>query len=237
MARAGFARSPRRGRRPESRMSMLSRKGEVRSGRQLCMLSAAFVSLGSVRGSQLSLGASRSFTTGSPRTVADRRLRSEPYTQRLHCHSPTRHSIISSATSPTTPVSEKTVVLPGRDGGVRLRSPLALGAWSFGDRLFWGTTPENDSREALEASIEGGVSLVDTAEVYGFPPGRSETLLGRFLRERAPSGASTTDDTSVQLMTKFAPFPWRTAGLSADPSVAACAARWRRRSDDCNAHT
>ena len=119
--------------------------------------------------------------------------------------------------SPTTPVSEKTVVLPGRDGGVQLNSPLALGAWSFGDRLFWGTTPENDSREALQASIEGGVSLVDTAEVYGFPPGRSETLLGRFLRERAPSGPSTTDGTSVQLMTKFAPFPWRTAGLSADP--------------------
>ena len=56
--------------------------------------------------------------------------------------------------------------------------------------------------------MRGGVKLFDTAELYG--PGRSEELLGQFIRE---TGAD------VQVATKFAALPWR---LGRGDVVAAC---------------
>ena len=44
----------------------------------------------------------------------------------------------------------------------------------------------------FEACITGGVKLFDTAEIYG--PGRSEELLGKFLRE---TGAKDVQATST----------------------------------------
>ncbi|MGE5141128.1 MAG: aldo/keto reductase [Rudaea sp.] len=80
--------------------------------------------------------------------------------------------------------------------------PLGIGCWAWGDRLVWGygsgTFSDGDLREAFDASIEGGVNFFDTAEVYGF--GRSEKLLGRFIREA---------NQPVVVATKFAPLPWR----------------------------
>ncbi len=78
---------------------------------------------------------------------------------------------------------------------------LGLGAWSWGDRSMWnyghGYT-DADIEAAFHTSIDGGVNLVDTAEVYG--SGRSERLLGQFLK---------TTQTPVLVATKFMPFPWR----------------------------
>jgi aryl-alcohol dehydrogenase-like predicted oxidoreductase len=79
--------------------------------------------------------------------------------------------------------------------------PLGVGAWAWGDRFFWGYgrdySPE-DARAAFQASVEAGIQLVDTAEVYGM--GKSERLTGQFIRQ---SGKS------VVLATKFYPYPWR----------------------------
>ena len=64
-------------------------------------------------------------------------------------------------------------------------SPLKLpsfgvGAWAWGDSLFWKYEKKEDAalRDVFDYVVESGVTLVDTAEVYGL--GRSETLLGQF---------------------------------------------------------
>jgi len=78
---------------------------------------------------------------------------------------------------------------------------FGLGAWQWGDRLIWQygqTHTEEDCRAAFEVSMAAGIRFVDTAEVYG--SGRSERLLGRFLKET---------DQPVLVATKFLPFPWR----------------------------
>ncbi len=65
----------------------------------------------------------------------------------------------------------------GRTG--RPVSVVGLGTWQLG--ADWGDVPEADARAVLEASVEQGVSLLDTADVYG--DGRSEQLIGRFLAD------------------------------------------------------
>lgn len=78
---------------------------------------------------------------------------------------------------------------------------IGLGAWAWGDRLVWGYGKgyaEADVEEGFRVSLENGVTLVDTAEVYG--NGRSERLLGQFLKKT---------DQPVIVATKFFPMPWR----------------------------
>jgi len=78
---------------------------------------------------------------------------------------------------------------------------FGLGAWQWGDRLIWQygqTHGDEDCRAAFEVSLEAGIRFVDTAEVYG--SGRSERLLGQFLKET---------DQPVLVATKYFPFPWR----------------------------
>ncbi len=78
---------------------------------------------------------------------------------------------------------------------------FGLGAWQWGDRLIWQygqTHTDEDCRAAFQVSLEAGIRFVDTAEVYG--NGRSERLLGQFLKET---------EQPVLVATKFFPFPWR----------------------------
>ncbi len=81
-------------------------------------------------------------------------------------------------------------------------SPLGIGTWAWGDRWVWGYGgggyTDEDIREAFEVSLDAGVNVFDTAEVYGL--GHSETLLSELIRA---SGAHPL------VMTKFMPFPWR----------------------------
>ena len=63
----------------------------------------------------------------------------------------------------------------GRTG--RTVSAIGLGTWQLG--ADWGEVSEVDAMAVLEASVAHGVTLFDTADVYG--DGRSETLIGRFL--------------------------------------------------------
>lgn len=82
-------------------------------------------------------------------------------------------------------------------------SPLGLGTWQWGDRIFWGygaTHTDIDLRAAFQAAVEGGIDFFDTAEIYG--RGRSETLLGEYIK-------SLNSSTTTVVASKFMPFPWR----------------------------
>jgi aryl-alcohol dehydrogenase-like predicted oxidoreductase len=65
----------------------------------------------------------------------------------------------------------------GRTG--RSVSAVGLGTWQLGGD--WGDVSEADARAVLEASVEAGVTLFDTADVYG--DGRSERIIGAFRAE------------------------------------------------------
>src|SRR5689334_13654623 len=59
-------------------------------------------------------------------------------------------------------------------------SAVGLGCWQLG--ADWGTVDESQAMGVLHAAADEGVTFFDTADVYG--DGRSETLVGRFRRER-----------------------------------------------------
>ncbi|WP_159499673.1 aldo/keto reductase [Microbacterium sp. 18062] len=62
----------------------------------------------------------------------------------------------------------------------RLVSAVGLGTWQLG--ADWGAVDDADALRVLGASADAGVTLFDTADVYG--DGRSEQTIGRFLAER-----------------------------------------------------
>jgi aryl-alcohol dehydrogenase-like predicted oxidoreductase len=57
---------------------------------------------------------------------------------------------------------------------------VGFGAWQIGGN--WGEVADRDAMGALHAAADAGVNFFDTADVYG--DGRSEALIGRFLREQ-----------------------------------------------------
>src|SRR5690606_30079595 len=72
----------------------------------------------------------------------------------------------------------------GRTG--RTVSVIGLGTWQLG--ADWGDVSEADARAVLDASVEGGVTFFDTADVYG--DGRSERIIGQWLRDNPGSGVT-----------------------------------------------
>lgn len=70
----------------------------------------------------------------------------------------------------------------GRTG--RSVSAIGLGTWQLG--ADWGAITEEDATAVLAASVDEGVTLFDTADVYG--DGRSESIIGRFLAARPGHG-------------------------------------------------
>ena len=60
-------------------------------------------------------------------------------------------------------------------------SAIGFGAWAIG--ADWGIVDDAESLRALHAAADAGVTLIDTADVYG--DGRSEKVIGQFLRERS----------------------------------------------------
>lgn len=84
----------------------------------------------------------------------------------------------------------------GRPVGV-----IGLGCWQLG--ADWGDVSEEEALAILGAAADAGVTLFDTADVYG--DGRSEKLIGQFLKER---GA----DAGITVATKM--------GRRSDPHVA-----------------
>ncbi|WP_137844599.1 aldo/keto reductase [Microbacterium sp. 2FI] len=63
-------------------------------------------------------------------------------------------------------------------------SAIGLGTWQLG--ADWGNVSEEDATAVLAASADRGVTLFDTADVYG--DGRSESIIGRFLAGRPDHG-------------------------------------------------
>jgi len=83
---------------------------------------------------------------------------------------------------------------------------MGLGAWQWGDRTIWqygNKYSEDDVRNAFNVSVEEGILLVDTAEVYG--SGMSERLLGKFIKNT---------EKPVLIASKYFPYPWRLGGSS-----------------------
>lgn len=60
-------------------------------------------------------------------------------------------------------------------------SPIIFGAWAIGGWL-WGGNDENDSIAAIKASLDQGVTTIDTAPMYGM--GRSEIIVGKAIKGR-----------------------------------------------------
>jgi methylglyoxal reductase len=60
-------------------------------------------------------------------------------------------------------------------------SVVGLGTWAIGGWM-WGGADERESIAAIQASIDEGVSLIDTAPAYGF--GRSEEVVGKAIAGR-----------------------------------------------------
>jgi aryl-alcohol dehydrogenase-like predicted oxidoreductase len=79
--------------------------------------------------------------------------------------------------------------------------PLGLGTWQWGDTGMWqyGTGyTRGDVEAAYRESRAAGITLFDTAEIYG--RGLSETMLGPLVQ---------AERNEVTVATKFAPWPYR----------------------------
>jgi aryl-alcohol dehydrogenase-like predicted oxidoreductase len=57
-------------------------------------------------------------------------------------------------------------------------SRIGLGTWAMGGWM-WGGTDEQESIRTIHSAIDRGISLIDTAPVYGF--GKSEEIVGKAL--------------------------------------------------------
>jgi aryl-alcohol dehydrogenase-like predicted oxidoreductase len=60
-------------------------------------------------------------------------------------------------------------------------SAVGFGAWAIGGWM-WGGTDEGQAVAAIQAAIEHGINLIDTAPAYGF--GRSEEIVARAIHDR-----------------------------------------------------
>src|SRR5262249_32760495 len=63
-------------------------------------------------------------------------------------------------------------------------SGLVVSCVGIGTNTFSRKVDEAGVRAVVDAAFEHGVNLFDTADIYGNPPGGSESLLGRALRGR-----------------------------------------------------
>jgi aryl-alcohol dehydrogenase-like predicted oxidoreductase len=85
-------------------------------------------------------------------------------------------------------VEQRTLGRTGRQVGV-----IGLGAWQLG--ADWGDVDADAALATLGAAVDAGVTFIDTADVYG--DGRSERLVGEFLRQRRSSGPAITVATKM----------------------------------------
>jgi methylglyoxal reductase len=59
-------------------------------------------------------------------------------------------------------------------------SAVALGTWAIGGGPWWGDSDDNQSVKAIQAAMDAGVNLIDTAPAYGF--GHSEEIVGKAIK-------------------------------------------------------
>jgi aryl-alcohol dehydrogenase-like predicted oxidoreductase len=75
------------------------------------------------------------------------------------------------------PTHIETTQIPGTD---LKPSRIGLGTWAIGGWM-WGGSDDVESIRTIHAAIDRGITLIDTAPVYGF--GHSEEVVGRALAE------------------------------------------------------
>lgn len=68
-------------------------------------------------------------------------------------------------------------------------SVVGLGTFAIGG-WFWGGTDEKKSIQAIQASLDEGVNLIDTAPIYGF--GTAEKIVGKALKGRRDKAVIAT---------------------------------------------
>eukprot|EP01119_Soliformovum_irregulare_P020897 TRINITY_DN6838_c0_g2_i1.p1 TRINITY_DN6838_c0_g2~~TRINITY_DN6838_c0_g2_i1.p1 ORF type:complete len:327 (-),score=88.96 TRINITY_DN6838_c0_g2_i1:8-988(-) len=89
-------------------------------------------------------------------------------------------------------------------GSIQIQHPIAAGTWSWGDAKTWGYNGYDKSfndqtmEESFVEAARGGITLWDTAEVYGW--GKSEEFLGQFHKKHP--------DLPIFIATKFIPLPY-----------------------------
>jgi aryl-alcohol dehydrogenase-like predicted oxidoreductase len=88
-------------------------------------------------------------------------------------------------------------------------SRIGLGTWAIGG-LMWGGADEAQSITTIRSAVERGVTLIDTAPVYGF--GRSEEIVGKALAQGSLRG-------KVQIATKVG-LAWKEGAIFRDSRAA-----------------
>lgn len=108
-------------------------------------------------------------------------------------------------------------------------SRLAVGTWSWGNRILFDYEPAQDDnlQKTFEAAVARGACIFDTADSYGTGTlnARAEILLGRFLRE------TLVDTSNILIATKYASYPWRLTRRSIVDAAARSAERLGRPAD------
>src|SRR5712672_3999419 len=69
----------------------------------------------------------------------------------------------------------ETITIPGTNLNP---TRIGLGTWAIGGWM-WGGTDEAESIRTIHEALDRGITLIDTAPVYGF--GRSEEIVGKAL--------------------------------------------------------
>lgn len=96
-------------------------------------------------------------------------------------------------------------------------SPLALGTWALAGDKFWGTQAEADSIATIHAALDAGVTLIDTAPLYG--DGLSEEIVGKALHDRRAQALIATKVSE--------------SDMTPERAIAGCEASLRRLQTDC----
>jgi len=86
--------------------------------------------------------------------------------------------MVTTNQNPVTTVETEFVNIPKTPLRV---SRVALGTWAMGGWM-WGGTDRRDSVATIQAALDQGINLIDTAPVYGF--GVSEEIVGEALKGR-----------------------------------------------------
>lgn len=100
-------------------------------------------------------------------------------------------------------------------------SPMGVGTWSWGNQFVWGYDESIDPEleKVFDRAVDAGINIFDTADSYGTGnglDGRSEVLLGQFLKKypvkselKGSFEQKAQKQSSVNIASKFAPYPWR----------------------------
>src|SRR5579871_1414177 len=83
--------------------------------------------------------------------------------------------MVTTNQNPVTTVETEFVNIPQTSLRV---SRVALGTWAMGGWM-WGGTDQRESIATIQAAVQQGINLIDTAPAYGF--GTSEQIVGEAL--------------------------------------------------------